>query len=195
MVDDPAMNETPTDWSLVERVKTGDDRAFDKLMARHKRPVLNFIFRMIQDAAEAEDLTQEVFVRTYRHIRNTDFGPTTSSFTTWLFQVARNAALDCLRHRKRHPAESLQALDERGEVVPAAGRTADQEAAVHEIGDQIAAAIALLPEDQRTALILSEYQDLSHAEIASIMKCSEKAVESRLYRARQFLRTRLAPLF
>ena len=188
-------NEPPTDWSLVERVQAGDDRAFDELMARHKRAVLNFIFRMIRDASEAEDLAQDVFVRAYRHIRKGGFGPAKgASFTTWLFQVARNAALDCLRRRKRHPAESLQVLDDRGEFVPAAGRTADQDAAAHDIGEAIAAAVALLPEDQRTALVLSEYQGLPHSEIAAIMKCSEKAVESRLYRARQFLRTRLGSI-
>ena len=108
--------------------------------------------------------------------------------------MARHAALDCLRHRKRHPSESLERLEDRGESTPDAGATASATVAAREIGEQIAAAVARLPEDQRTAIILSEYEDLSYGQIAAIMKCSEKSVEARLYRARRFLRKQLAPL-
>ena len=186
--------EKDTDWSLVERVKTGDDRGFDALMARYKRPVLGFVFRMIGDAAEAEDVAQDVFVRAYQTIRKPEFHRTTAEFSTWLFQVARNAALDSLRRRKRHPAESLAAMDDNGESVAGGGRTAHEESAAREVGAQIAAAVALLPEDQRTAILLAHYEELSYAEIAGILRCSQKSVEARLYRARQFLRARLARL-
>jgi len=182
------------DWALVERVKAGDDDAFNRLMGRYRRPVLNFVFRMIGDAAEAEDLAQDVFVRAYRNMRKPAFHRTGAAFSTWLFQVARHAALDCLRHRKRHPAESLERLADKGETTPDAGATPIDTASAHELGEQIAAAVASLPEDQRTAIILSEYEDLSYAEIAAIMKCSGKSVEARLYRARIFLRRRLAHL-
>lgn len=188
------MAEINVDWSLVEQVKAGDDRAFDALMLRYKRPVLHFVYRMIGDAGEAEDVAQEVFVRAYRNIRKPGFQQTTGAFSTWLFQVARNAAIDCLRRRKRHPTEPMTTLEEDGENVAVTARTADKVIAVKEVGEQIAAAVAMLPEDQKTAFILSEYQELSYAEIAVIMKCSEKSVESRLYRARQFLRGRLAHL-
>ncbi len=188
------MVEINVDWSLVEQVKAGDDRAFDALMARYKRPVLHFVYRMIGDAGDAEDLTQDVFVRAYQNIRKPEFHQMTGAFSTWLFQVARNAAFDGLRRRKRHPAESLTTLEEDGENVAVTERTADREITVKEIGEQIAAAVAMLPEDQKTAVILSEYQELSYAEVAAIMQCSTKAVELRLYRARQFLRQRLAHL-
>jgi len=135
-----------------------------------------------------------VFVRAYQNIRKPGFHQTTGAFSTWLFQVARNAAIDCLRRKKRHPAESLTTMEEDGENLAVTERTADREIAVKEIGEQIAAAVALLPEDQKTTVILSEYEDLSYAEIAAIMKCSEKSVELRLYRARIFLRGRLAHL-
>ncbi len=186
--------QATADWALVERVKAGEDEAFTVLMGRYRRPVLSFVFRMIGDAAEAEDLAQDVFVRAYRHMRKSAFHQTGAAFSTWLFQVARHAALDCLRHRKRHPSESLERLEDRGESTPEAGASAATTVAAREIGEQIAAAVARLPEDQRTAIILSEYEDLSYAEIAAIMKCSEKSVEARLYRARRFLRKRLAPL-
>jgi RNA polymerase sigma-70 factor (ECF subfamily) len=185
---------TDEDWTLVERVKTGDDRAFDALMERYKRPVLSFVFRMIGDATEAEDVAQDVFARAYQSIRKPGFHQTTAKFSTWLFQVARNAALDCLRRRKRHPAESLAAMDGNGNTMAGPERTAHEEAVARETGDQIAASVALLPEDQRAALILSEYEELSYAEIAAVLKCSQKSVEGRLYRARQFLRDRLRSL-
>lgn len=202
------MAEINVDWSLVEQVKAGDDRAFDALMLRYKRPVLHFVYRMIGDAGEAEDVAQAVFVRAYQHIRKPGFQQTTGAFSTWLFQVARNAAIDFLRRRKRRPdhndirrgviaggpTESLSAMEDDGRQVASRCAAADQEMANREIGEQIAAAVAMLPEDQKTAFILSEYQELSYAEIAAIMKCSEKSVESRLYRARQFLRGRLAHL-
>ena len=188
------MAQINADWTIVEQVKAGDDRAFDALMARYKRPVMHFVYRMIGDADEAEDLAQDVFVRAYQNIRKPGFHQTTGAFSTWLFQVARNAAIDCLRRRKRRPVESLTTLEEDGANVAVTERTADREIAVKEIGEQIAAAVALLPADQKTAFILLEYQELSYAEIAAIMKCSEKSVELRLYRARRFLRGRLAHL-
>ena len=183
-------DETP-DWLLVERIKAEDDRAFEALMARYKRPILSFVYRMIGDAVEAEDVAQNVFVRAYRSILKPDFRRTTGEFSTWLFQVARNAALDCLRHRKRHPTESFSAMMDIGESLAATGKTAAEEIAARDLGEQIAAAIALLPDDQRTAIILAEYENFSHAEIATVMKCSLKSVEARLYRARQLLRRRL----
>lgn len=188
------MTQEHNDWSLVEQIKAGDDRAFDVLMERYRRPILSFVYRMIGDAVEAEDLAQDVFARTYHGIRKPGFHRTTAEFSTWLFQVARNAALDCLRRRRRHPAESLATVDGRGESLVGTGRTAYEESSAREAGEQVAAAVAMLPEDQRTAIVLAEYEDLSHADISAVMKCSQKSVEARLYRARQFLRSHLAHL-
>lgn len=188
------MTDEQTDWTLVQAVKAGDEQAFDLLLARHKRPVLGFVYRMLGDAAEAEDVAQDVFVRAYRSIRKPAFRQTNAAFSTWLFQVARYAALDRIRWRKRHPAESLAAMDESGGLIAGSGRTAYEEAVSGEVGEQIAAAVALLPEDQRTALILAEYDDLPQSEIAAVMHCSLKSVEGRLARARRFLRLRLRHL-
>ena len=188
------LKNNPPDWTLVAQVKAGNDQAFDAILARYKRPILNFVFRMLGNTTEAQDVAQETFVRAYQGLHKPTFHQTTAAFSTWLFQVARHAALDCLRRRKRHPAASLAAMDDHGESVASTGRTAPEEFADRETGEQIAAAVALLPEDQRTAIILSEYEDLSYAEIAAVMMCSQKSVESRLYRARQFLRYRLQSL-
>lgn len=188
------VTDATTDWKLVEQVKAGDDAAFGALMERYKSPILNFVFRIIGDAAEVEDVAQDVFVRAYRSMRKPPFRQTTAAFSTWLFQVARNAALDRIRHRKRRRAESLAAMEDKGDFAIGAGRTAGEELVARETGEEIAAAVALLPEEQRTAIILSEYEGLSYAEIAAVLKSSRKSVEARLYRAKQFLRERLRHL-
>lgn len=188
------MAQIHADWDLVERVKGGDERAFDTLMERYKRPVLNFIYRLIGEAGEAEDIAQEVFVRTYQTIRKSGIRRQQAEFSTWLFQVARHAAIDWLRRRRRQKTESLDALEENGASAAISTRTADCEMALKEVGEQIALAVGRLPEDQQTAFVLAEYLDKPQAEIAAIMNCSSKAVELRLYRARQFLRGQLKHL-
>ena len=159
-------------------------------MARYKRPIMNFVYRLIGDATEAEDIAIDIFVKAHRALTGGGYRRGRAEVSTWLFQIARNAALDFLRHKQRHPTETLPEIDER--VAP--GKTAAQEMSAQETSAQIAAAVAELPEDQRTALILAEYEDRSQTEIAAIMKSSTKSVEARLYRARQFLRHRLAAL-
>lgn len=169
-----------TDYQLVERLQRGEDAAFDELLSRYKRPVLNFSYRLLGDASEADDVAQEVFVRVYQRIG--DYEPR-GKFSTWLFALARNACIDRQRYRKRHPTEPLESAPEPAVV--------SREVQTREIGAHIAAAVAELPEDQRTAIVLAEYQGMSYAEIAAVMRCSEKSVESRLYRAKQTLRARL----
>ena len=170
-----------TDFQIVEQIQAGQDLAFDELMVRYKRPVVNFCYRMLADAGDADDVAQEVFVSVYQRIGG--YRPR-GKFSTWLFALAHNACIDRLRYRKRHPTVPLDAAPEPGMV--------SREIATNEIGEHIAAAIAALPDDQRTAIVLAEYHGLSYAEIAGVMRCSEKSVESRLYRAKQTLRQRLA---
>ncbi len=191
----PAIYEPAEGWTLVERVRAGDDGAFEALMTHYKRPVLNFVFRFIGDTSEAEDVAQEVFVRAYRNMHKPGFRRTTAAFSTWLFQVARNAALDCLRRRKRRPTTALATLEDGGESLASGQATAAEDVTARETGASIAAAVAMLPEDQRMAVILSEYERLPDADIAAVMRCSVKSVEARLYRARRFLRERLRHLY
>ncbi len=167
----------------VQQVQAGDDDAFNELLRRYQKPVLNFAYRLLGDATEAEDVAQETFVRAYRHIGDYD---SRQKFSTWLFAIAHHACLDHLRSRKRRPEISL-------ENAPDPSITS-REVERNEMGMLIAAAVAKLPEDQRTALVLAEYHGMSYAEIAAVMRCSEKSVESRLYRAKQTLRGRLRPL-
>jgi RNA polymerase sigma-70 factor, ECF subfamily len=176
------LHEQP-DSELVRQIQSGDSAAFDELMRRYKRPVVNFVYRMLGNAADADDVTQEVFVRVYQ---NLDGYRLETKFSTWLFALARNAAIDHLRWRARHRTESIESASQ----FAAPSGTADV-VATREIGEEIAAAVAKLPQDQRTALVLSEYHGFSYADIADVMRCSEKSVESRLYRAKQTLRVSL----
>ena len=179
------LHEQP-DTELVRRIQSGDAAAFDELMRRYKHPVVNFIFRMLGNAHDADDVAQDVFVGVYQ---NLDIYRAKMKFSTWLFALARNAAIDQLRWRARHPAESIESVPE----IVALSDTAEDVSA-REISGQIAAAVAKLPVDQRIAIVLSEYHGMSYAEIAGVMRCSEKSVESRLYRARQTLRSALQHL-
>jgi RNA polymerase sigma-70 factor, ECF subfamily len=169
-----------SDNALAARIRDGNDGALTELMDRYKRPILNFVYRLLGNASDADDVAQEAFVRAYQNIRK--FSPGRARFSTWLFQIARNAAIDHLRKRSRRHEELLD------ETTPAA---ASREVEANEIGGRIASAVAELAEDQRTAFVLAEYHGKSYAEIAEIMDCSEKSVESRLYRARQSLRKKL----
>jgi len=172
------------DAGLVAQVRQGNEAAFEVLLARYQRAVFQFAWRLLGNAADAEDVAQETFVRAYRHLG--DYDPR-HKFSTWLFTLARNGAIDRLRWRQRHPAEALLA-----DAPLAAPSTVSGEVANRELAEAIAAAVRSLPEDQRTALVLAEYEGLPQAEIGGVMHCSAKAVESRLYRARQSLRSKLA---
>lgn len=177
------------DRECVGRVQAGDDAAFTELMGRYKGPVLSFICRLTGDPAGAEDLAQDTFVRVYRNFHRFSYRHSSDRFSTWLFQVARHVALDALRRRRRRPTQSL-------EVTPEPVDPADPAASSDQTDREalIAAAMAGLPEDQRTAMVLAVYEDLPCAEIATVMRTTEKSVEARLYRARQYLRARLKAL-
>ncbi len=173
------------DAELLARLKSGDESAFIELMARYKRPILQFVYRILNDAHEAEDVAQDVFLRVHQNLAR--FNPR-ARLSTWIFQIARNAALDRTRRKK------FQSLENAAEKVPTIGKTPADDLQSLELGRQIAAAVAELPEDQRAALVLAEYENLSYSDIAAVLKTSVKSVELRLYRARQFLRKRLARL-
>ena len=179
------LHEQP-DSELVRQIQSGDDAGFDELMRRYKRPVMSFVFRVLGNAEDAEDIAQDVFVRVYQKLGTYR---TETKFSTWLFAMARNAAIDRIRWRGRHPTESMESTPE---IAMPSGTA--EEVGAREIGGQIAAAVARLPEDQRTALVLCEYQGLSCADIAGVMRCSQKSVESRLYRAKLILREALRHL-
>ena len=170
----------------IRLARGGDEAAFAALVERYAKPVLNFAWRIIGDATEAEDIAQETFVRAWRHLPS--YNENNAAVSTWLFQIARNASLDRLRKSNRKPASPLDDLKtEPASAQPGPADSAEQ----NELGRAIAAAVAALPEDQRTAFILAEYHGQTMREISAVMDCSEKSVEGRLARARKLLRETL----
>lgn len=140
-------------------------------------------------------MAQETFVRVYLH--RAKFDPR-QRFSTWLYTIATNLARDRLKWRSRHPQVSLHGGKDTDisleNVLPDTCAKPDEMLVSNERAETVRQAVAEIPEELRTPLILAEYEGLSHAEISDILKCSVKAVEARLYRARQELRAKLLPI-
>ncbi len=184
------------DRADLARLAAGHGAALNELMERHSPKLYNYLFQCLQNEDDASDLAQETFVRVYQN--RARFDPRTK-FSTWLYAIATNLVKDCYRHRTRHPHLSLDARNEvtgedSREYVPEPEPTPSESLQAAEQAQAVRQAVGELPVELRTPLILSEYQELSHAEIGEILECSEKAVETRLYRARNELRDKLARL-
>jgi RNA polymerase sigma-70 factor (ECF subfamily) len=181
------------DASEMAGLASGHDAALSNLMDRHGERLFHYLVRQLQNESDAAEVAQESFVRVYQH--RATFDPR-QKFSTWLYAIATNLGRDRLRWRTRHPQVSLDAEDEQSETtllhhLPDAQLPPDQQLQNAERAEAVRQAIAALPEDLRTPLILAEYEGLSQAEMAVILNCSAKAVEMRLYRARHSLRERL----
>jgi RNA polymerase sigma factor, sigma-70 family len=180
----------------MERLASGHDTALNDLMTRHAQWLFHYLIRQLRDESDAEDLAQETFVRVFQHRQK--FNPT-HRFSTWLYTIATNLVRDRQRWRTRHPQVSLDAENEStgGDLkdkLPTTGATPEEKLIGGERAAAVRAAIAKLPEDLRTVILLFEYEEQSQQEIAAVLNCTPKAVEMRLYRARQELRERLASL-
>jgi RNA polymerase sigma-70 factor, ECF subfamily len=188
--------ELDPDAALMLRVKQGDSGAFAELVEKYKQPVMNLAYRMVHDATEAEDLAQIVFVQAHRSAARYKV---TSKFSTWLFTIARNLCLNEIRRRSRHRVESLDAPHPDHEDQP-----------LHQVEDQrtpsppesllrgeleakIDQALADLPENQRTAILLCRGDELSYVDIAKVIGCSVSAAKSLIHRGRETLKQKLKP--
>ena len=183
------------DGADMQRLASGHDAALNDLMARHARPVFQFLCRMLGNEDDANDLAQETFVRVYQH--RAGFKPG-ARFTTWLYTIAANLARNHHRWLTRHPNVSLDADSANtgqsiGDVLPASDPAPDSAAVATERAAAVRAAVARLPPDMREVIILCEWQDLSSAQAAAILDTTPKAIDNRLYRARNLLRDRLKP--
>jgi len=180
-------SEEPTDEQLMARLQSGDDAALAPLMQRWELPVRRFIFRLIGNSAEADDLAQEVFVRVYGKRESFRRG---ARFSSWVLTIAANQAKNRLRWWKRRPLLSLNAWMEQGGEAVDTETVPEARLARAEREERIAAvqrAIASLPLPERSVIVLFDYEEKSMAEIGLILACSPKAVEGRLYRARRRL--------
>ena len=181
-------------------VKAGDEQSFALLLHRYRTPLVNFLYRMVRNREQAEDLAQEVFIRVYR--ARADYVPS-AKFTTWLFRIATNLALNSLRDTRHQRMEvSLDAPvtvdseegDERPLDVAEKNPNIEEHLVQEAQREMIRHAIDKLPEKQRAAVLLHKYQELDYGEISKILSCSESALKSLLFRAYETLRVELAPL-
>ncbi len=177
------------------RYRDGDVRAFEVLVTRHRRPVYNFIFRFVRDAAQAEDLLQETFLRL---IKGADAYEKQAKFTTWLYTIARNLCVDASRRGKHRKAASLDAPingEEDGaaliDLVAGGGPAVDRQAISRELAVRIRRAVEALPDEQREIFLLREVNDLQFNEIAEIVGVPENTVKSRMRYALEKLREAL----
>ena len=190
------MGTEASDLMLVERVQRGEARAFDYLVLRYQHKVLKLIMRYVRDPVEAEDVAQEAFIKAYRAL------PTfrgDSAFYTWLYRIAINTAKNALVSNKRRPVDYNLDLQD-SEQYEMQARLKDSETPeglllTDEIRETVNAAIADLPEDLRTAIMLRELEGMSYEEIAAAMECPVGTVRSRIFRAREAIDKRLRPIF
>jgi RNA polymerase sigma-70 factor (ECF subfamily) len=184
------------DAALMLRVKRGDRQAFAMLVDKYKQPIMNLVARTIHDEAEAEDIAQNVFIQVWKSARRYKVS---ARFTTWLFTIARNLCLNEIRRRSRHPAESLDTTAHPDDDHPARQFedrktfAPDKAALESELVVKIEQALADLPENQRTAILLFQRQELSYEEIADVLDCSLSATKSLIHRGRETLKQKLKP--
>jgi RNA polymerase sigma-70 factor (ECF subfamily) len=178
---------------LMARIAKGDEGAFEILVNRHQTSVLNLIYRFIGDRTQARDLAQEVFLRVWQAAKT--YRPE-AKFTTWIYRIATNGCFNELKSSRRKKWFSFHQSDEHSgntleETLSDSAPSAEDLLLEKERSRQLSDALQSLPDNQRMALVLKRYDDLSYAEIAQIIGCSVSAVESLLVRAKRTLQEKL----
>lgn len=184
------------DALLMARIQKGDRRAFEELVDKYKQPVMNFAYRFVPDAAEAEDLAQMVFIQVFKSAQRYRV---TARFTTWLFTIARNLCFNEIRRRSRHPTEPLeiQSPEESGkpgkQMEDTRVDSPPDTVLRAELVEKVQEALRELPENQRTAILLFQEQQLPYEEIGKILGCSLSATKSLIHRGRETLKKKIKP--
>ena len=189
-----AGGEETSDAQVMLRVKAGDQSSFDYLVQKFRRPMISFMYRMARNTAAAEDLAQEVFLRVYRSRESYE---ASAKFTTWLYRIATNLAVNHARDTRHERPEVTVSLDEPNEEsgttleLPDGNLTAEQNLVRRERMLAIRSKVEALPEQQRLAVIMHKYQQMDYKQIAEVLKKSESATKSLLFRAYETLREQL----
>jgi RNA polymerase sigma-70 factor (ECF subfamily) len=181
------------DLDLMLRVRNGDAASFEVLLRRYRLPLVGYFRRMIRDPALAEDLAQEAFLRVYKS--RARYQPA-ARFTTWLYRIATNLALNAIRDRRDEVSDG-EGNEREGpplERFVDPHPTAEQHMLQSERERLIRQAVESLPQNQRAAVVLHKYQEVDYRQIATILNVSESAIKSLLFRAYETLRVRLEPL-
>ena len=193
------MANDEADEVLLQAYRAGDVRAFERLVARYEKPIWNFLRRFVADAATAEDLLQEVFLRV---VKSADEWRGAAKFSTWLYTIARNLTVDQSRRAVHRTAASLDGPAHAGsdstatlhDRLPSPDRRADDLASDRETKRRIDEAVAALPPDQREVFLMREVMEMPFAEIATAVGASEPTVKSRMRYALEKLRAALVEL-
>jgi len=186
----PEADDSSIDAALMARAGEGDQKAFRRLVERHRNAVVGTVAKMLNDATEAEDIAQQVFVRLWKHAKR--YRPE-AKFTTYLFTVTRNLVFNESRRRSRKKEVSVEEREESAHfALPAQPECQpDSELLQTELQQAVDKAIASLPEVQRMAVVLRRYEQMPYEEIAEVLKITVPAVKSLLFRARGTLRDSL----
>lgn len=178
-----------TDRLLMERIKKGDEKAFELLAARHHRMVFSLACRFMNDEHEAEDISQEAFIRVYRAAPT--YTPD-AKFTTWLYTIVKNLCFNAIR--KRNLARVLP-IDDENVPEPASPSPGQLDVLLREqVRERVAGAVSRLPENMRLAVLLHKFHGMQYDEIAGIFQCSVNAVKLRVHRAKAILAAELGDL-
>jgi len=187
------MDNIPSSEELMARIAEGDDEAFEILVNHHQTSVLNLIYRFVGDRTQAKDLSQEVFLRVWQGAKT--YKPE-AKFATWIYRITANLCFNELKSSRRKKWFSFYRYDEDEgntieETLSDGSPTAEDLLLARERSREISDALQSLPDNQRMALVLKRYDDLSYQEIAKILNCSVSAVESLLVRAKRNLQEKL----
>ncbi len=189
------MGKGATDQELVERVKRGDKTAFDLLVLKYQQRIVNLVSRFVRNQSDAQDVTQEAFIKAYRALPNFRGE---SAFYTWMYRIAVNTAKNHLAVQSRRPVAAEQDITEIEQIE---GNTALKDYATpehmllrDEIQETVIKAIESLPADLKMAITLREFEGLSYEDIATAMDCPIGTVRSRIFRARETINNQLEPL-
>jgi RNA polymerase sigma-70 factor (ECF subfamily) len=189
-----ALSGGESDAEIMLRAKVGDQAAFEYLVQKYRRPMVSFMFRMARNSAVAEDLAQEVFLRVYRSRESYE---ASAKFTTWLYRIATNLAVNHARDTRHERPEVQVSIDEPDDdtgttlEIPDRHMNAEQSMVVRERMMAIRSKVEALPEQQKLAVIMHKYQQMDYKQIADVLKKSESATKSLLFRAYETLREQL----
>jgi RNA polymerase sigma-70 factor (ECF subfamily) len=189
------MSNQSSDKKLVKRVQRGDKGAFDLLVLKYQHKIVNLVMRYVRDPDLALDITQEAFIKAYRALPRFRGD---SAFYTWMYRIAVNTAKNHLAAQRRRPMNvELDFQDPDQYDLHAKLKETDTPEAItlsNELKNTVEQAIAALPEDLRTAIILREIEGMSYEEIAQTMECPVGTVRSRIFRARDAISKKIGSL-
>jgi RNA polymerase sigma-70 factor (ECF subfamily) len=176
------MENNERDIALMESVKNGDDAAFEELLTRHHQSVYRLAYRFLNDSPEAEDITQEVFLRVFKAART--YSPK-AKFSTWLYTITKNLCFNALRKKRSVSIFSIE--DEILPELPSMDESPIARLEEAEVKKRVLDAVKELPANLRIAVLLLKYHGLSYEEVAEILECTVNAVKLRVHRAKKFL--------